>query len=368
MSRPFRLGVVVNPVAGIGGPAALKGSDGDAARIAAHAAYRSQSTGRMARALATVTQSCEVYTLLGAMGADACDEAGLPAHVHAGAAARATTSADTRAGVRVLQGICDLILFAGGDGTARDVLDALDTDCPVLGVPAGVKMHSGVFARTPEATADLVARILRGEMVGATRAEVRDIDEAKLRDGEVNSRFYGELLVAGDLTWLQATKVGGRESVPLAHVEIAAWIMERLEPSLTYFIGAGTTTGAIKAALGDPSTLLRVYVWKGAAWLAKDADEKTLAEIADDHTRIVLGVTGGQGFLLGRGNQQFSPRVIRAVGGPAHITIVATRTKLAGLGGRALGVDTGDPELDAELAGLWPIVTGYEEEVLYRVG
>ncbi len=145
MSRPFRLGVVVNPVAGIGGPAALKGSDGDAARIAAHAAYRSQSTGRMARALATVTQSCEVYTLLGAMGADACDEAGLPAHVHAGAAARATTSADTRAGVRVLQGICDLILFAGGDGTARDVLDALDTDCPVLGVPAGVKMHSGVF-------------------------------------------------------------------------------------------------------------------------------------------------------------------------------------------------------------------------------
>ena len=367
MSRPFRLGVVVNPIAGIGGPAALKGSDGAAAQKAADADYRSQSGARMARAL-TGLPPCEVHTLPGAMGEEACE--GLIAHVHPlhFDSAGATDASHTCEAIRHLQPFCDLIVFAGGDGTARDVLDALDPNRPVLGVPAGVKMHSGVFTRSPEAAAELIGQVVRGKMVGAVRAEVRDIDEARLRAGEVNSRFYGELLVPGDLTWLQATNVGGRESEPLAQLEIAAWFVERCDPSLTYFIGAGTTTQAVKEALGDPATLLGVDVWRGSEWIERDADEKTLARLAGPDARLVLGITGHQGFLFGRGNQQFSPRVVRAVGPREHILIVATRTKLAGLEGRAMGLDTGDAELDAALAGTWPVVTGYDDEVLYRVG
>ena len=271
--------------------------------------------------------------------------------------------------MRVLQAHADLIVFAGGDGTARDVLDVLAPNQPALGIPVSVKMHPSVFARTPEAAADLLSRMARGEVVGAERAEVRDIDEQQLRRGEVNARYYGEMLVPGDFTWLAATKVGGKELELLTLVEIGAGFVDTLlETVNTWFVGAGTTTWAVKAALGNPGTLLGVDVFSVGELIEADVDEHRLAELARPGCRILVTVTGGQGFLFGRGNQQFSPRVIRAVGGAGAIRIEATRTKLAGLNGRPIDVDAGDLDLDAALAGVWPVSAGYSDEVLCRVG
>ena len=93
---------------------------------------------------------------------------------------------------------------------------------------------------------------------------------------------------------------------------------------------------------------------------------KTSAATAAGFQIVPRHVIGGQGHLFGRGNQQFSPAVIRRLG-KANIEILASRTKLGTLEGRPLVVDTGDPELDRDLCGLWPITSGYDDTLLYRV-
>lgn len=365
----FRLGLVVNPIAGIGGPAALKGSDGPELQAAARAAgYRSLAPARTREALANVkagSDAWEVVTWGGMMGASCCSRLDVPVQV-VGEPAEPCSASDTRAAVSAISSQVDLVLFVGGDGTARDVLDSLHPQCPALGVPSGVKMHSGVFAQTPVAAGRLISRLIRGELVGAVAAEVRDIDEDRLRRGELSSRYYGEMLVPGDLSYMQHTKVSGRESEPLVLVEIAAAVVELMEPGVTWFVGAGTTTAAVKTALGVEGTLLGVDVVRDGQLSYADADAHQLWSMVTSSTRIVLSFTGGQGYLLGRGNQQLTPEILRTVG-PGNVTIIGSKSKLAALQGRPLLVDTGDADLDRDFSGVFPILTGYEDQVLYRV-
>ena len=163
--------------------------------------------------------------------------------------------------------------------------------------------------------------------------------------------------------------MGGRESHDLVAAEIAAWLVEHMEPERTYLIGPGSTTAAIMEELALPNTLLGVDAVRDGVLLASDADEESLLEVVADApggAAIVVTVIGGQGHVFGRGNQQFSPRVIRAVGRD-NITIVAAKSKIAGLHGRPLLVDTNDPRLDVELSGYHSIMTGYDDRILYRV-
>ena len=263
----------------------------------------------------------------------------------------------------------DLILFAGGDGTARDIFDEVGGSIPVLGIPAGVKMHSGVFAVSPEAAGELLLQLVRGGLVGLVPREVRDIDEDAFRHDQVRSRFYGELMVPGEGRYLQHTKVGGRESAELVADDIAEWLVERMEAGRTYLVGPGSTTAAIMAKLGLPGTLLGVDVVRDGELLAADADEARLLELLDaarGGASIVVTVIGGQGHIFGRGNQQFSPGVIRRVG-LENIIVVAAKSKIAALEGRPLLVDTNDPALDSELCGWRTIVTGFDDRILYRI-
>jgi predicted polyphosphate/ATP-dependent NAD kinase len=263
----------------------------------------------------------------------------------------------------------DLILFAGGDGTARDIFDVVGSSFPVLGIPAGVKMHSGVFAVSPEAAGELLLQLVQGGLVGLMPREVRDIDEEAFRHDQVRSRFYGEMLVPGEGRYLQHTKVGGRESPELVADDIADWLVEHMETDRTYLIGPGSTTAGIMAKLGLENTLLGVDVVRNGEVLANDADEATLLKLlaaAPDGAAIVVTVIGGQGNVFGRGNQQFSPDVIRRVG-LDNILVVAAKSKIAALEGRPLLVDTNDPELDQELSGWRTVITGYEDRILYRV-
>ena len=371
----LHIGLLVNPVAGVGGVAALKGSDGMEARhiAAASEGGSSRAARRMCRALAALAQispAIRFSTWAGSMGEPLLDYLPRDANVLGEASTHLTTGEDTKHAARMLRhtGV-DIIVFAGGDGTARDIYDALGEKFPVLGVPAGVKMHSGVFAVSPEAAGELLVQLATGGLVGLRAQEVRDIDEAAFREGVVRSRFYGEMQVPGEGRYLQHTKIGGRESPELVAADIAAWLVETMLSECTYLIGPGSTTAAIMAQLQLPNTLLGVDVIRDTQLLASDADEATLMQTLNQYpgeVRVVVTIIGGQGHIFGRGNQQFSPQLIRCVG-LDNIIIVAAKSKVTELQGRPMFVDTNDADLDLELTGFRPVVTGYDDQILYRV-
>ncbi len=376
VDKTLHVGLVVNPLAGLGGGLALKGSDGEAVREIAGSLHRDRSSRAAQRCQRSLDRIKSVKVSLqfscwgGAMGESVLREAGFDARVLGAPSDGISDAEDTRnAAVSLQAANVDLLVFVGGDGTARDILDAVGSDMPVLGIPAGVKMHSGVFAVSPEAAGDLILVLSRGGLVDLKKREVRDIDEEAFRRDTVRSRFYGELLVPCEGSFLQQTKLGGREDQQLAAAEIAAWQVEKMEPNRTYLVGPGSTTAAIMEQLRLPCTLLGVDVVRDGELLIGDADEASLLSIiesTDGPFSMILTVIGGQGHLFGRGNQQISPDVIRAVGSE-NINIVASKSKIAGLTSRPLLLDTNDPLLDRSLRGLIRVNTGYDDYVIYRV-
>jgi predicted polyphosphate/ATP-dependent NAD kinase len=366
----FRLGLVINPLAGLGGSVALKGSDGVAAEALARGAVP-QATERTRATLEALTpwrDHIQVLTAAGAMGADLAAASGFAVEC-VYAPAGETSASDTEATARAIQKQgADLLLFAGGDGTARDICRAIGLALPVLGVPAGVKMHSGVFAVTPRAAAEVVQLMLQGELVLVDVADVRDIDEAALRAGRVQARHFGELRVPSEGRYLQQVKCNGREVEALVLQEIAADVVERMqEVGGTWIVGPGTTPAAVMEALGLPNTLLGMDVVRNGQVMAADADAATLEQYANKaDCHLVITATGGQGMLFGRGNQQLSPAVLRAIG-RERMVVVATHEKLTALQGRPLLMDVSDPELETALQGFVEVVTGYRSHMLYRL-
>ncbi|MFP2768154.1 ATP-NAD kinase family protein [Oceanisphaera sp. KMM 10153] len=367
----FKIGLIINPLAGLGGSVALKGSDGMAEQaLALGAEPRSLKRTQLALAeLTALKDGLTFYTVAGDMGETVCRQQALPFEV-CYQPASPTTAEDTRNAVAALveQGI-DLLLFAGGDGTARDVCAAAPDNLCVLGIPAGVKIHSGVYGVTPAGTGRLLAMLVRGEPVSLLAADVMDIDEAAFREGRVHARRYGEMLIPGDLSYVQAVKVSGVESDELVLTDIADDILERMEEDDDcYFImGSGGTVAAVMERLGLENTLLGVDLVYQKRLVASDLDARGLyQQIRDRKCKLVITLIGGQGHIFGRGNQQLSPEVIKAVGRD-NIWLLATKTKLNSLQGRPLRVDTNDFELDRALGGLIRVITGYHDEVLVRV-
>ncbi|MEH6517692.1 MAG: ATP-NAD kinase family protein [Halioglobus sp.] len=397
MTGQLHLGLIINPLAGLGGSLALKGSDGQAMRQRLHtlsAQQRNRARDRVERALRPLQDrlgDLQLTTWSAAMGANLMSDLGIEAVVPAAGVPAAgdpaagvpaagdslsdslydTAAEDTRCAAMALkqEGV-DLLIFAGGDGTARDIYDAVGADFPVLGIPCGVKMHSGVFAVSPEAAGELLAQLVSGGLVGLRRQEVRDIDEQAFRADKVRTKYYGEMLVPSEGRYLQQTKIGGKESPELVATDIAAWMAESMDPQSLYLIGPGSTTASIMQELALPNTLLGVDAVRAGVIVAADVDEQGLLELLAVHAgkaEIVVTAIGGQGHIFGRGNQQFSPAVIRAVG-VGNIIIVAAKSKISELEGRPLLVDTNDPELDLNLAGYRSVLTGYDDHILYRVG
>lgn len=368
--KVFRLGLIINPLAGLGGSVALKGSDGaSTARKALALGAEPKAQLRALAALSVLAElAVELVTYPDEMGETAARSAGFDPHVIGSIQTGHTTAQDTeKAALALYHAGVDLIMFAGGDGTARNICHALPDQFPVLGIPAGVKIHSGVYAVTPKAAGEIVAMLVRGELVTLGDQEVRDIDEAQFREGRVRAKYYGELLVPQEHRYLQNVKSGGKEVEELVLTDIAADLIERMEADTRYIIGSGTTVQAVMQELGLPNTLLGVDLIEDQKLLASDCTaQELLAKTAGAHTKIIITIIGGQGHILGRGNQQLSPELIRRVG-KDNLLVIATKTKLAELNGRPLIVDTGDAELDKELSGVIPVVTGYHDAVLYRI-
>jgi predicted polyphosphate/ATP-dependent NAD kinase len=366
-----RIGLIVNPIAGLGGRVGLKGTDRP--EIVERAKALGATPPSPARAVETLRRiSGSQFELLAAPGDMGCDEAlesGLePTLIGSAPAGYQSSAADTRlAARRMLEAGIHLLVFAGGDGTARDVFDSIGDAIPVVGIPTGVKIHSAVFARQPHAAAELVLRFVTDPSMPCREAEVMDVDEHAVRQGRVSARLYGYLRVPHEPSLVQGLKAansGGDDSL----TGIAGDVVERMHPKQLYILGPGTTTRAIATRLGLPKTLLGVDVIRNHRTVAADANERELLRLLADDSPATIVVTpiGGQGFIFGRGNQQISPDVLRRVGRD-NILIVATSSKLASLYGSPLLLDTGDPELDVQLSGFVRVVTGYRAEAVYPV-
>jgi predicted polyphosphate/ATP-dependent NAD kinase len=366
-NQRFRLGLLVNPLAGIGGPLAAKGSDDIELTDGLH--YRAfERVKRVLSAFEPITDSLALVVAPSAMGADLVDVNHFQVETLSYPLVWPSTAADTIAIARLmLDQDLDLLLFVGGDGTARNIVTAVGEQIPVLGLPSGVKMHSGVYAVSPEAAAELIIHLVEHQLVNVSLREVRDIDESEFRQGRVKSRFYGELCVPAEGAYVQAVKMGGVEYEPLVLDDIAEHIIETLDEGKLSIVGPGSTTRAILDHLGLPNTLLGIDVLLGRELILSDANEVQLLDLLHQHQgdrQMVVTCIGGQGHVFGRGNQQLSPSVIKAVG-KDNITIVATRSKLKALEQRPLLVDTNDAELDRSLKGYFQVVTGYQDAVLY---
>ncbi len=370
-----KIGLIVNPVAGMGGRVGLKGSDGaDILRKAREMGAKPESPNRAVEALkvlSRVKDKFEIVTYPAEMGEEECQRAGLQARVIGSIVSGETTPDDTQQAARDMASAgVDLIIFAGGDGTARNIYNAVGEKVPTLGIPAGVKIHSAVYAVTPRSAGEVAAMFVEGTLLKIRIAEVMDIDEDAFRQGVVTARLYGYLQVPEENRFVQSVKSGGVQAEKEALLGIAYDVRNRMKknPEDIYVIGPGTTTRVIMDDLGLTNTLLGVDVVQDGKLLANDVSEGRLWELIEGKTaHIVLTVIGGQGHVFGRGNQQLSPRIIRSVG-KKNVIIIATKEKLASLQGRPLLVDTGDEELNEELSGYMRVTTGNEDYTMYKVG
>ena len=367
-----RIGIIVNPDAGLGGRLALKGSDG-MAEIARAKGAEDRAGPRMYEAFEHLFSIIElslvpwnnVHWLLpkGRMGDSWIPEKmkinGKWTNIYD--TPNATTAEDTINVVNsMIEQNVEIILYAGGDGTTRDIIGALENidsaSTPILGIPAGVKMHSGSFAASPRAAAEAFAAWFSGDLLIA-QTEVMDLDETLYREGEWVVKMYAEAMSPGSPRWMQGSK---QRIERVSEVEILESLGDHLRetiednPELLVIWGSGGTLRTLGESIGFTITVLGIDVTLGNENIGTDLDENQLINTINEHkdrfkdnARILtlLSPMGGQGFLIGRGNLQLSPTVIRSIG-IENILAIVTPAKLATL--NTLRIDTGDINLDQQ--------------------
>ena len=370
-----RVGFLVNPIAGMGGAVGLKGTDSKKIlRKAIRKGAKPVSLERGLRFLDEVqrrSQDIEFLTAPGSMGASIADQLKLE-HELVGRIGKTTTSNDSIRITRLMRRKkVDLIVFCGGDGTARDVLEGVGREVPALGVPAGVKIYSSVFAINPAAAAESAVAFLGGQ-IPTRSGEVVDVDEIAFRKNRLSVKLFGYLTTPDSGPLVQATKSATGLSEDSELDAIAEYFIEEIDPGTTYILGPGSTVERIAKRLGIKKSLLGVDVAKGdGTTLRLDIDEATLMSSISKTspkslTKIIISPIGGQGFLFGRGNQQISPQVIRRVG-VENIIVVGSRSKIEALHPRRLLTDSGNDEIDQQLRGYLRVITGYREEMVVKV-
>lgn len=367
----MRIGLIVNPIAGIGGAAGLKGSD-DRALVAAaqKQGFSSPVRQRIGEALAVLQDikgSFELYSAPAVMGEAIAQEQGFAPRVIGKISSAQTTAEDTsRLAAELKAAGCDLILFGGGDGTARDIAAAV-ADLPCLGIPSGVKMHSACFAATPRRAGEVVKRFINGQCQILPR-EIMDIDEGQFRSGRVSAKLYGYLMVPVYENLLQGKKNSGVIWEAAALQNLARGVIAEMEaaPVGTLFIfGPGTTTAAVFGELGLNKTLLGVDVLSNKEVIAADCNEQDLKRITQNKSFYVFVTPiGGQGYIFGRGNQQISAELLINA---AQIRVIAVIDKLISLPEQALIVDTGNEAVNQGLRGFCRVLTGYGTEAMIKI-
>lgn len=399
-----KVGLIINPIAGMGGSVGLKGTD--VSEILHEAILRGAkplAQEKVGVALQAITdQKDEVffYTAGGNLGEKLLASLGFHYEVSYRPEAQAQSDSK-RCHIRSMPGVSyrpapqtqsdsekqelesssqdtikaaqsflahepDLIVFAGGDGTARCIYRALGENVPVLGIPAGVKIHSAVFALSPKLAGETLAAYLKGN-TPLVKREVMDIDEAAYREGKLLTSLYGALSVPLEKKRMQNKKAPSPLSDKAAQMSIAQYVYDQMEDDCYYLLGAGSTVSALKELLGYDSTVLGIDLVYQKKVLARDLNEQAILEHIQGHrAKLITTPIGGQGFLFGRGNQQVSAKVLQEIG-KDNIIIVASENKIASLEKKELVFYTGDPETDKAIEGYYRVISAYGAEIMMRV-
>ncbi len=363
-----KIGLIVNPVAGMGGSVGLKGTDGDMGRRSREMGARPVTPFRTADLLSALKcrEEIEFFAAPGPMGADYVHDLGVDI-TEVGSIGAETTARDTIDIAGCMRGLgVDLIIFVGGDGTARNMCDAVGLDVPVVGVPSGVKVFSPVFSTSARAAASLVDAFVAGSDL--IEQEVMDIDEDIFRQGRLAARLYGYMKVPRVAGMLQGEKRPSTSSASSEanKKEIAGAVLREMDEETLYLLGPGTTVKAVADEIGVPKTLLGVDAVYGRALEGRDINEKEILDLIArfPKRKIVVTMLGGNGFIFGRGNRQFTPEVIRQVG-RENIIVVGEKDKVHKV--NVLRVDTGDTGLDDQLCGFIRVWIGYNEDMIMKV-
>lgn len=365
------VGLIVNPIAGMGGTVGLKGTDGveilDMARKLGAKPEAPSKAILALKKLLPVKDKIRILTASGDMGENQCKEAGLSHDVVYSLGIESSSNDTLLAARTIMDRNVDILMFAGGDGTARDIYTAVGNKLVTVGIPAGVKIHSPVYGNSPEQAGELSRMYITDANVEIMEVEVLDIDEEAYREDRVTTRLYGYLMVPHNRKFLQNKKA----PTPLGEAEgqmaIALDIVDSMEDDTYYVIGPGTTTRAVMRTLGLESSLLGVDIVRDKKLVALDCNEKEIIKTIDGkNSKLIITPTGGQGYLLGRGNQQISKEVIRLIK-KENIIIIANQSKIIALRGNPLLVYTGDHEVDSYLTGYYKVKIGYGTDLMCKV-
>ena len=360
-----KIGLIVNPIAGMGGSVGLKGTDGEIYKKAIELGAKPTTPQRIEETLSLIKRK-DVYFMVapGKMGKDYIEKFDFKYEIIS-TIDEETNAEDTKRIIReMVDKDIDLLIFVGGDGTARDVYDVLGLTIPVVGIPSGVKMFSPVFALSPSAAAEII-NTAGNQFI---EKEVLDIDEEAFRENKLAAKLYGYLKVPKNITLLQAKKEPSNVSKSEEQIkeEIADYLMENLEKETLYILGPGTTLKTIADKMGVEKTLLGIDAVFNGKLVGKDLNEKGLLAILKKYNKSTIIVTpiGGNGFIFGRASKQFTPEVLKLIG-KENIIVVATEDKISRL--ECLRVDTGDAETDNNLKGHIKVITGHKTEIIIEV-
>lgn len=364
-----KIGFVVNPIAGMGGKVGLKGTDGvlkEAIKLGAKPIAPNKAQEMLIEYFAQYSKKNNIkwYTCKGEMGRDELINAGVKnIEIVYEPKNKKTNSADTKnACKKFLKIPVDLILFCGGDGTARNIFEIIGTNIPILGIPSGVKMHSGVFGITTRATAMMLHEFINKHLTIGD-AEIMDLDEDRYRKGEWNIQLFG---VAKGIVEPNYVQVGKMSYESVSDDEIKDELTEHIEDEMEqhsgflFLFGSGGTIDYIARKMNIKNTLLGIDAVYKRKIIGKDLNEEKILKLLDKYkkAKLILSPIGAQGFILGRGNLQLSPKVIRKIG-LDNIIVISSPAKLANT--PLIRVDTGDKELDRLFSELdyMMVVIGY---------
>jgi predicted polyphosphate/ATP-dependent NAD kinase len=364
-----KIGLIINPIAGMGGSVGLKGTDGDIYKKAIEMGATPITPIRASELLSTMKNKHKIILLVapGKMGANIVKELGIKFKI-IGEIGKQTTKEDTkRIAKQMVRESIDLLIFCGGDGTARDIFDSVGLEMPVVALPAGVKMFSSVFAINPRAAAEIVDKFV-DEEIETQEKEVLDINEDLVRQDILQAKLYGYLRVPKIIHLIQSGKTGSgfERTIEENKQEIAHFIIENMQDKILYFLGSGTTIKTITDNLNIPKTLLGIDAIYNKELIGKDLNEKDILQLMKTYPNrvIIVSPIGGQGFIFGRGNKQFTYDILREIG-VKNIKIIATKQKMKDLD--CLRVDTGSLEVDNQFKGFTKVITGYKEELIIEI-
>lgn len=377
MDKKYKIGFIVNPIAGMGGKVGLKGTDGvldEAIKKGAKPIAEKKSINMLKNFVSKYNSKNKIdwYTCGKKMGEEELRKAGIQNfEIVYSPENKKTSSKDTKkACKKFLEKKIDLIVFCGGDGTARDIYNTVKTKTPILGIPSGVKMHSGVFGINIDASAKILHEFVN-ERLTIGDADIMDLDEDLYRKGEWKVKLFGNALSIVEPTYVQVGKASFQSiSDDYIKEEIADHIVEEIEDKndYLYLLGSGGTIDFIAKKLEVENTILGIDAVYQKKNVGKDLNEKEILEILKKYEKVklILSPIGAQGFILGRGNLQLSPKVIKEIG-MDNIIVVSSPSKLVST--PVLRIDTGDNKLDEEFRKkeFFMVVIGYRLSRIVKI-